>query len=208
MACSFSTTTVTSATTTDDDDSVQVKAKQKMTTIRLYRMLQRQIRGLITPEEASMNITRSLLLQPLLQPSDWGHHSIYTPPDPSSITINDIYQHFYLIVDEEDDDPFASATTTTIDDWFVHVLGTTDNPLREPTGTPPVMSCWTTIDQLEQATKHAFSIIPNNNQYDIIPSLHNQWAIRAIQWLQQQQLLWNHSSVCETQGIRVVASSW
>jgi hypothetical protein len=207
------------ATTTTATTTVDLQSKHRMTTIRLYRILQRQLRGLamVTPEDEEeeevlknqTTTTRSLVLQPMLIPSDWGRHSIFTPTDPSSITINDLYQLFYLYIDDDDDDPSpfsVSSTTMTIDDWWYHVSGTIENPLFQPTGVPPITTCWTTIEQLQQATKHAFSCDFKNDKNDI-SSLH-KWAIRAIQWLQQQELLWKHSSVCDTQGIRVVASSW
>jgi hypothetical protein len=203
---SFATTT-TAATSTDDEDKV-LQAKQKMATIRLYRILQRQIRGLVTPEEALTNETRSLLLQPLPLPSDWGRHSMFTPPNPSFITLKDLYQLFYLWIDNQDDDvpsPFASSSSSsspniTIDDWLSAVLGGTTESTPVETRT-----CWTTVEQLQQATKHAFSCeYPNSDQN--LPNLH-KLAISAIQSLQQQELLWKHSSVCDTHGIRIVASS-
>jgi hypothetical protein len=208
---SFATTS-TAATSTDDEDKV-LQAKQKMATIRLYRILQRQIRGMVTPEEQALkNETRSLLLQPLPLPSDWGRHSMFTPPNPSSITLTDLYQLFYNWIDNQDDDvpsPFASSSSSsspnhTIDDWLSAVLGdgTTES-------TPVERTCWTTVEQLQQATKHAFSCEYNQNKSmgdQNLPNLH-KLAISAIQSLQQQELLWKHSSVCDTHGIRIVASS-
>ncbi|KAL3925786.1 MAG: hypothetical protein SGILL_000167 [Bacillariaceae sp.] len=73
---------------------------------------------------------------------------------------------------------------------------------------PPMtsMTCWTSQNQIQDAVRTAFRRL----QYDSLVSaadLH-KWAIRAIQIIREQQVLWKHSSVATTDGVvRVVATS-
>ena len=192
---------------------VPANNKGRVTTIRLYRVLQRQCRSLVNPKFASSKENgHSILLQPDLEPG--GLPSIQTV-DSAPCSMSDLYQLFYLWNDASDtQQSIPDHRSATMEDWYYEVVrnlqptestrdatSQNDEPFVSSLTSP---SCWTTMSTIRQAIRKAFQC-PYTTLADI-PSLH-KWAIKAIQTLQQQERLWNHSSVQTTEGIRVVATS-
>lgn len=65
-----------------------------------------------------------------------------------------------------------------------------------------VNTCWTSPIQLQSVVRDAFKTEYNRiNTSDL-----HKWTIRAIQILQDQQEMWNRSSVAVTDRIRTVAT--
>ena len=114
--------------------------------------------------------------------------------------IDELFRLFYVMNDKSDDSNVAKAPT--IDDWYYEVVGKSNE-----TELPPMtsMTCWTSIRQLQEALRIAFRV-PYNLDRGNESSLHT-WAIRAVQFLQEQQLMWSNSSVATTEGVRVTATS-
>ena len=106
----------------------------------------------------------------------------------------------------------------SIDDWYFQVMGgwgeiddDDDNDSDDDEGDdddnytlPPMTSltCWTTTKNLQDAVRTAFRI-----EYDLDTKSLHRWTIHAIQMIQDQQTMWNHSSVATTEQIRVTATS-
>jgi hypothetical protein len=170
----------------------ETQERYRITTIRLYRILQRTCRSFAVESKVE-----PILLQPILEATDWGRHSIFTPPSPTMM--EELYRLFYVWNDEAEDT--AAFAPSSIDDWYYDVVGKTGEGEE---GLPPVksMTCWTSTEQIQQAVRAAFRM-----NYDLDPPSLHTLAIFAIQLLQEQQLLWSHSSVATTEGVRVTATS-
>lgn len=179
--CNFGTTV---AVTSDPETE-----KYRMTTIRLYRVLQRTCKSF--PVESKQD---PILLQQELKAPDWGHHSIFTPPSPTMV--EELYRLFYVYNDPTDDAAFAP---TSIDDWYFNVVGKVSDEDMPPMTT---FTCWTSPEQLRYAIRAAFRL-----NYDLDAPILHKWAIRAIQILQEQRTMWTSSSVATAEGIRVTATS-
>lgn len=167
--------------------------KHRLATIRLYRILQRTSRSF--PVE---NGAAPILLQPVLKANDWGRHVIFKPPSPT--TIQEIFRLFYVMTDEADDSTISEPSS--IDDWYYEIIGKTDETELPPMTT---MTCWTSIPQLQEAIRTAFRVSYNKDLTS--PVNLRSWAIRAVQLLQEQQLMWSNSSCATTEGVRVTATS-
>ena len=170
------------------------ETKHRLATIRLYRILQRTCRSFPVEKEQD-----PILLQPVLKLHDWGRHSIFKPPSPTS-TIPELLRLFYVMVDEADD--WSTGELTAIEDWFGEVVGKTEENELPPLTT---MTCWTTTSQLQDAVRTAFRVSYDRDLTS--PGNLRAWAIRAVQLLQEQQVMWSHSSCKTTQGVRVTATS-
>lgn len=180
-------------TTLSQDPPTTLEEKHRLTSIRLYRILQRACRALPVKDEND-----PILIQPELEARDWGKHLIYKPPSPTMV--EELFRLFYVMND--DADHATMSDSPSIDDWYYQVLDK-----KTELTLPPMtaMSCWTSAGQLQQAIRTAFRVTSTSDQKNTA-NLHT-WAIRAVQLLQEQQLMWNTSSVATTRGIRVTATS-
>jgi hypothetical protein len=193
--------------------------KARLTTLRLYRILQRQCMAL-----SQNNISddhEAVLIQPQLRASDWGRHSKFMTPTTTSLS--DLYHLFYSVYedDEDDDDddvsnkdkgernvvdPFYSSSSLSvrgsIHHWYNDIC--VGYPSPEPNGIPLVATCWTSVPQLRHAIREAFR---TKYSTTMDPRHLRKWAIHANQLLQEQEELWKHSSVTTTENIRIVATS-
>ena len=116
----------------------------RLTTLRLYRLLQRQISEF--DRKAPGN--DSVLLQPMLEATDWGRHFIFKPSTPTQL--EELFRLFYVWNDSagerglgvfsngststnmDDDSATPSSDTTTsayssykpssIDDWYYELV--------------------------------------------------------------------------------------
>jgi hypothetical protein len=175
-------------------ENLQQEEKHRLTTIRLYRILQRACRSFGSKDDKEKD--SPILLQPVMQAPDWGRHLTYTPPSPTMV--EELYRIFYVWNDDAED--VKAFAPSSIDDWYFDVVGTTHAESLPPMTS---MTCWTSTKQLQDTVRSAFRI-----QYKLLdaPSLH-RLAIKAAQILHQQQILWSHSSVADTEGVRVTATS-
>jgi ApaG protein len=71
-------------------------ARIRLTSLRLYRILQRTC----TEFERKIPDIDRILLQPLLEAPDWGRHITYTSSSPAQV--EDLFRLFYLWIDAED----------------------------------------------------------------------------------------------------------
>jgi hypothetical protein len=170
--------------------SSDMQDKNRLATIRLYRILQRTCKSFAVDSKED-----PILLQPELKSPDWGQHSIFTPPSPT--IIEELYRLFYVYNDDSEDD--AAFAPSSIDDWYYEIVGKISDEDLPPVTT---MSCWTTTEQLQQAVRAAFRL-----SYNLDSPTLNKWAIRAIHLLQEQRTMWSHSSVATTEQVRVTATS-
>ena len=164
--------------------------RYNLATIRLYRILQRACRSFPVEDE-----NEPILIQPALEARDWGKHLIYKPPSPTMV--EELFRLFYVMTDESEHSPVGESS---IDDWFDQVVDKT-------TELPPMtaMTCWTSPKQLQVAIKKAFRATSRSG-FESSSNPHS-WAIRAVQLLQEQQLMWKNSSLATTEGVRVTATS-
>jgi hypothetical protein len=175
-----------------------ITKKERLTTIRLYRILHRACRSF--PAQDTAANAPALLLQPTLNPFDWGRHVVFKPP--SSTMVEELFRFFYVLNDEADNGANVGGPSS-IDDWYCNVVGRNDIEAQLPPMTS--MTCWTSTGQIQEAIRKAFrtSFDDDNNK---LSDLHF-WAIRAVQLLHEQQVLWRNSSVATTNGVRVTATS-
>lgn len=233
------------------DLDLEQEERIRLTTLRLYRILQRTC----TEFDTKALDNDSILLHPILEAPDWGRHAMYTPPTPTQL--EELYRLFYVWNDTTDDrglgvfsaddgggnDPSTPTTRTTttmaesdspftpnflssIDRWYYDLVtkSTDDETHREGGGDessgstlPPMtsMTCWTSQTQLREAIRTAFrklhyqdGIREQGTATRISSTALHKWAIKAMHILQEQQVLWRHSSVATTDGIvRIIATS-
>jgi hypothetical protein len=191
--------------------------KARLTTLRLYRILQRQCMALSqNNNNNSDDDVEAVLMQPQLRAPDWGRHSKFMIPTTTSLS--DLYGLFYSIFEDDDDDdkedtgnrnivnPFYSSSSLSfrgsIHHWYNDICVV--HPPPEPTGIPLVATCWTNVPQLRHAIREAFR---TKYSTTMDPRHLRKWAIHANQLLQQQEELWKHSSVATSENIRIVATS-
>lgn len=195
-------------------DSSSYDEKERITTIRLYRILQRACQS-FEVKESSIDGTNEngsdgqFLLQPILEAPDWGRHSTFTTTP--STTTEELFRLFYIWNDDAED--AVTYAPSSIDDWYSQVIrelaetsndDDDDDDSEENNHLPPMTSltCWMTTKQLQKAVRTAF-----RTKYNLdIKSLH-RWTIHAIQMIHEQQTMWHHSSVATTEQIRVTATS-
>ena len=172
--------------------------KQRLATLRLYRILQRASRSF--PTQNTATDPPLVLLQPPLKANDWGRHMIFKPP--SSTMVEELFRLFYVMNDSGNDSS-EMVDASSIDDWYYNVVGRNDTEAELPPMTS--MTCWTTTDQIQEAIRTAFRASVDA-KHDKLSGLHF-WAIRAVQFMHEQQILWKNSSVATTKGVRVTATS-
>lgn len=197
------------------NESLVPNKKNQLTTIRLYRLMLRSCRLLEDPKSGKAT---EVLLQTNLSASDWGRHSIFTPPASGDV-VNDVYRLFYLWNEELDDDEEYDRLTylPTLEDWYYQVQKVSQDPGERGEGEvqstrirfPFITSGWTTPEQVAMAIQHAFRCDYSKQLLvdDSTIAKFHAWCIQAIRDIQQQALLWKHSSVCVTNGVKVVATS-
>lgn len=164
-------------------NSANVKTKPHLATIRLYRLLQRTVRSFDVE-----NFHDPILLQPPLEATHWGRHMMFYLPDLSPhAQVEELYRLFYFWNENDD-----------FDDWYYTVIG------KSGTELPPMTSetCWTTQQALKQAIRNAFKM-----KYDVDSTTLTKWAIRAVQTLEGQKIMWENSSCETTENVRVTATS-
>ena len=172
--------------------------KQRLATLRLYRILQRASRSF--PTQNTATDPPLVLLQPPLKANDWGRHMIFKPP--SSTMVEELFRLFYVMNDSGNDSS-EMVDASSIDDWYYNVVGRNDTEAELPPMTS--MTCWTTTGQIQEAIRTAFRA-SLDAKHDKLSGLHF-WAIRAVQFMHEQQILWKNSSVATTKGVRVTATS-
>jgi hypothetical protein len=175
-----------------------VTEKQRLATIRLYRILQRACRDF--PAQNTAKDAPTVLLQPKLKANEWGRHVIFKPP--SSTMVEELFRLFYVLNDDEDDG-VDMGEASSIDDWYYNVVGRNEIDAILPPMTS--MTCWTSTGQIQEAIRTAFRT-SFDAKHDNLSNLH-YWAIRAVQFVHEQQVLWKNSSVATTNGVRVTATS-
>ena len=178
--------------------STSTTEKQRLATIRLYRILQRASRSF--PTQNTATDPPIVLLQPPLKANDWGRHMIFKPP--SSTMVEELFRLFYVLNDSGDDG-VEVGDASSIDDWYYNVVGRNDTEAELPPMTS--MTCWTSTGQIQEAIRTAFRASVDA-KHDKLSGLHF-WAIRAVQFMHEQQGLWKNSSVATTKGVRVTATS-
>jgi len=181
-----------------DPTIIATTEKQRLATIRLYRILQRTCRSF--PTQTMGVDAPTVLLQPELNAKHWGRHVVFKPP--SSTSVEELLRLFYVLNDGEDDG-VEIRKAPSIDDWYYNVVGR----YRIEAELPPMTSltCWTSTGQIQQAIRTAFRA-SFDARHDQISDLHF-WAIRAVQFMHEQRVLWKYSSVATTNGVRVTATS-
>ncbi|MGK3748093.1 MAG: hypothetical protein ACI8RD_000383 [Bacillariaceae sp.] len=186
--------------------------KIRLTTLRLYRMLQRSCRDL-----ATTNDDGTILLQTEIKASDWGHHKLYDAIDDCTTILQskELIQLFLVWNDNNSSNNTNTNSTSGIgkmNDWYNEIMmsnvDSSDdvNEMLLLTKRNKSGSCWTTPSHLREAVRIAFRFSSSSS------SLHGElhgWAIRAIQILQDQNTIWDHSSVSVTpdETVRVTATS-
>lgn len=158
---------------------------KNVATVRLYRILFRQLRALPTDE--------TFILQSPLNPRDYGRARLMTTPESSE---TDLFQLFARWYEEENDDE-------DINDWYQGLVGRelADEDYQHD---DDVDTClWTSQEDVRNAIRVAFRA-----SHDTLPTIAQQrFAIMAIQWLQDVETMLQRSSVSVENGLRVVATS-
>lgn len=182
----------------DPSSHISPTDKERITTLRLYRILQRTCH--FFPVQTSRADSHEILLQPELRANDWGRHVIFKPPSPTKV--EELFRLFYILNDDTDDG--MEMEESSIDDWYYTMLGG-NNDIFDQLPPMTTTTCWTSVEQLQDAIRIAFRTEIDTNQERL--SDYQYWAIRAIQFLHEQQNLWRNSSVATTEGVRVTATS-
>lgn len=158
--------------------------KERLAVVRLYRVLHKSCRSLTGTRMEENRI----LVQPLLQASDWGRYTLFEPTLSTDVSI--LLRFFYVLNDTEDD--------LAIDNWYAGVVG-----IQQNTEWPQLtsMAFWTTRSQIHEAVRIAFKRTSENS------ANARRWAIKATQIIAGQSTLLKNTSIAETEGIRIVATS-
>jgi hypothetical protein len=167
-------------------NQVRSFASSNVATVRLYRILFRQLRALPTDT--------SFILQPPLNPRDYGRARLMSTPDESSDT--DLFQLFARWYEEENDDE-------DINDWYQDLVGR-ELANEDYQHDDDIDTClWTSQEAVRSAIRTAFRA-----SHATLPTISQQrFAIMAIQWLQDIETMIQRSSVSTENGLRVVATS-
>jgi uncharacterized protein affecting Mg2+/Co2+ transport len=197
----------------DNAANVNKDNKVRLTTLRLYRMLQRSCRDLTTTNDGT------ILLQTEIKASDWGRHQLYDAIDECTTILQskELIQLFLVWNDNNSSNNTNINTNSTsgigkMNDWYNEIMmsnvDSSDdvNEMLLLTKRNKSGSCWTTPSHLREAVRIAFRFSSSSS------SLHSElhgWAIRAIQIIQDQNTIWDHSSVSFTpdETVRVTATS-
>jgi uncharacterized protein affecting Mg2+/Co2+ transport len=199
----------------DNAANVNKDNKIRLTTLRLYRMLQRSCSDLTTTNDGT------ILLQTEIKASDWGNHKLYDAIDDCTTILQskELIQLF-LVWNDNNSSTNANINASTnstsgigkMNDWYNEIMmsnvDSSDdvNEMLQLTKRNKSGLCWTTPSHLREAVRIAFRLSSSSS------SLHGElhgWAIRAIQIVQDQNTIWGHSSVSVTpdETVRVTATS-
>jgi ApaG protein len=161
--------------------STEAGNKERLATIRLYRLLHRASRSFAVDKPSD-----PILLQPPIEATHWGRHMMFYLPESSKAS--NIEQMFRLFYTWNDD----------VEKWYYDVVGDTSHEL------PPMTSetCWTTPENLQEAIRLAF-----RTEYSTDATTLTKWSILALQVLEEQKKMWSLSSSEVTEQIRVTATS-
>eukprot|EP00980_Cylindrotheca_fusiformis_P026455 scaffold16189_cov125-Cylindrotheca_fusiformis.AAC.11 len=161
--------------------SVEPGNKERLATIRLYRLLQRAVVSF-----AAVNPSDPILLQPPIEATHWGRHMMFRLPDSSEVTnAEELFRLFHFWNDDTNE-------------WYFSVVGESGHRV------PPLLSetCWTTAENLKNAIRTFKTDYDGANSTTL-----TRLAIRALQILEEQKAMWSHSSCQTTEQIRVTATS-
>ena len=203
----------TSKENNDNAANVDVNKDNKirLTTLRLYRMLQRSCRDLTTTTNDG-----TILLQTEIKASDWGHHKLYDASDDCTTILQskELIQLFLVWNSSNDNNNNINSTSGigTMNDWYNEIMmsnvDSSDdvNEMLQLTKRNKSGSCWTTPSHLREAVRIAFRL--SSSSSSLYSEMH-AWAIRAVQIIQSQNTIWDHSSVSVTpdETVRVTATS-
>jgi len=179
-------------------------ASSNLVNIRLYRILQReclQLRRVL-----AANGQDTLLLQPQLDHDGAGGSRVLDNITES--TDRSILRLFSLWVDkdedDDDDDDNDDDDDDQVADWFESLSPDKEEHELEDVWDGDFDTQWSTVSTVQQAIRYAMRNTPPDptNQ-----RLHQQLAIRAFQLLQEQKSMYQLSSTCTEQGVRVTAVS-
>lgn len=188
--------------------------KIRLTTLRLYRMLQRSCRDLTTTTNDG-----TILLQTEIKASDWGHHKLYDASDDCTTILQskELIQLFLVWNDDNSSNDNNNNINSTsgigkMNDWYNEIMmsnvDSSDdvNEMLQLTKRNKSGSCWTTPSHLREAVRIAFRL--SSSSSSLYSEMH-AWAIRAVQIIQSQNTIWDHSSVSVTpdETVRVTATS-
>ena len=188
--------------------------KIRLTTLRLYRMLQRSCRDLTTTTNDG-----TILLQTEIKASDWGHHKLYDASDDCTTILQskELIQLFLRWNDNNSSNGNNNNINSTsgigkMNDWYNEIMmsnvDSSDdvNEMLQLTKRNKSGSCWTTPSHLREAVRIAFRL--SSSSSSLYSEMH-AWAIRAVQIIQSQNTIWDHSSVSVTpdETVRVTATS-
>lgn len=188
--------------------TIQEEATTAQQTVsrRLYRILTRHVRELPSRDE--------FLLQPLLNPTDWGHAERFraspmAEDNVESIICLRIFAFVHQLQQEQEDDMQTNSNILSL--WYQDMVKQAqDKDLSEKSSSMGSdQSLWVTRQQLQQAIQYAFrqsSVLDSDAL--TIPYLH-QVCLEVIQRLQQQYDLQHHTSISwdDRSCLRVVATS-
>jgi hypothetical protein len=160
-------------------------SNKNVATVRLYRILFRQLRAL--PTETPF------LLQPPLNPRDYGRARLMNTPESSETGLFQLFARWY---EEENDDE-------DINDWYQDLVGR-ELAHEDYQHDGDIDTClWTSQEAVRSAIRTAFRA-----SHATLPTIAQQrFAIMAIQWLQDVEKMIQRSSVSTENGLRVVATS-
>ena len=183
-----------------DDEKL---AKIRLTTLRLYRILLR-LSGSLVPTADDL-----IVLQNDIVASDWGHHCLYANRENDDDFVGtsldgrteELLRLFLVLIGV---DPVSGISLEN--DWYESLIGVCpshaiDNPKR---------TCWTTTMELRKAIRFAFRLSSSSSSSSSsTPNALQSLALRAIQVVQDQAVLWSQSSVSTTPNglVRVTATS-
>ena len=209
---------VHSASKENNDNGANVDVnkdnKIRLTTLRLYRMLQRSCRDLTTTTNDG-----TILLQTEIKASDWGHHKLYDASDDCTTILQskELIQLFLVWNDNNSSNGNNNNINSTsgigkMNDWYNEIMmsnvDSSDdvNEMLQLTKRNKSGSCWTTPSHLREAVRIAFQL--SSSSSSLYSEMH-AWAIRAVQIIQSQNTIWDHSSVSVTpdETVRVTATS-
>jgi len=167
-------------------------------------MLQRSCRDLVATNDGNKGI---ILLQSDIQASDWEPYKFYD----GGTTIVQGKELIRLFVVWNDS--CKNTEILKLNDWYDDLImrynysSDDDNKMLSLTHKTKYVTCWTTPSQLREAVRIAFRFSSSSSSSSL-HDLHG-WVIRAIQMLQDQNTLWNQSSVSVTPDamVRVTATS-
>lgn len=176
---------ITTRRTTRRPSSSSSSSSASVTSVRLYRVLSRQIQQL----------PNDFLLQRPLKSRDYGRALIHSPSSHQGHdAILNTFRCWHGANDWYDSITMNPMNTTNEESQQQQ----RQRQQQATDASSPSPSCWTTRVQLREAVQLAFRTAPATMQ---------RYAVQAFQDVVEQLSLWKASSVSGTHGIRIVALS-